>query len=161
VEQQSSFLFNGRIALKHDGERSSASIRWLHRNGDDDILVMAPFGQTLAHLYGQGATVILDTADQHYIANNIDELTQQALGWHLPLAGLRYWVLAQPAPGSEFSMKHEANGQVSSMRQQGWEISYTRYASPAADSLPLRLSLQRGGMECQLLIDEWEIQKLP
>ena len=76
----------------------------------------------------------------------------------MPLAGLRFWVLALPAPESAAAVERDANGQVSMVRQDGWEIRYTRYAVPSADSLPLRLSLQREGMELQLLIDEWEIK---
>ena len=156
--EQKPFVLSGRIAIKHDGDRSSANIRWAHRARDDDILLLAPFGQTVARIHSDGGEVVLDTADKHYTAQDTEELTQQALGWHLPLAGLRYWVLALPAPESQASIEHDANGQVSSMQQDGWKISYTRYAAQTPDSLPLRINLQREGMELQLLVDEWEIK---
>jgi outer membrane lipoprotein LolB len=156
--EQKPFVLNGRIAIKHDGDRSSANIRWTHRTDDDDILLLAPFGQTVARIHSDGQGVVLDTADKHYTSQDTEELTQQVLGWHLPLAGLRYWVLALPAPESKASIEHDANGQVSTMQQDGWKISYIRYASQIPDSLPLRISLQREGMELQLLIDEWEIR---
>jgi len=44
------------------------------------------------------------------------------------------------------------------LRQQGWTIRYSRYAASGAEALPLRLNLQREGMEVRLLIDEWEAQ---
>ena len=156
--EQKPFVLNGRISVKHDGDRSSANIRWTHRVEDDDILLLAPLGQTMAHIHSDAQKAILDTADKHYTAQDTEELTQQVLGWHLPLAGLRYWVLALPAPASQATIERDANGQASLMRQDGWEIRYTRYAAPSADSLPLRMSLQREGMELQLLIDEWEIK---
>jgi outer membrane lipoprotein LolB len=156
--EQKPFVLNGRIAVKHDGDRSSANIRWTHRAEDDDILLLAPFGQTVAHIHSDAQKVMLDTADRHYTAQDTEELTQQVLGWHLPLAGLRYWVLALAAPESKASIEHDANGQVSTMQQDGWKINYTRYAAQTPDSLPLRISLQREGMELQLLIDEWEIK---
>ena len=65
--------------------------------------------------------------------------------------------MALPAAGTVASIERAENGQVSVMRQDGWEINYTRYAAEAPDSLPLRLTLRRDGMELQLLIDEWEI----
>lgn len=156
--EQKPFVLNGRIAIKHDDDRSSANIRWTHRTEDDDILLLAPFGQTVAHIHSDAHEVVLDTADKHYTAQDTEELTQQVLGWHLPLAGLRYWVLALPAPESKASIEHDANGQINIMRQDGWKISYTRYAAQTPDSLPLRISLQREGMELQLVIDEWEIK---
>ena len=155
--EQKSFVLNGRISIKHNSDRSSANIRWTHRADDDDILLMAPFGQTVARIHSDAREVVLDTADKHYTAQDTEKLTQQVLGWHLPLAGLRYWVLALPAPESRASIGHDENGQINVMRQDGWNIRYTRYAAQTPESLPLRISLQREGMELQLLIDEWEI----
>ena len=156
--EQKPFVLNGRIAVKHDGNRSSANMRWTHRAADDDILLLAPFGQTVAHIHSDAREAVLDTTDKHYSAQDTEELTVRALGWHLPLAGLRYWVLALPAPDSEARIERDANGQVSAMRQDGWEIRYMRYAASSSDSLPLRMSLQREGMELQLVVDEWEIK---
>lgn len=152
------FVLNGRIAVKHDDERTSATVRWTHRMAEDEILLLAPFGQTVARIYRDAQGAMLDASGKHYTAPDAEELSQQVLGWHLPLAGLQYWVLALPAPGNKASVVRDANGQVSVMHQEGWEIRYTRYAELAADSLPARMSLQREGMEIQLLIDEWEKQ---
>lgn len=156
--ERASFALSGRIAVNHDGKRSSSGVRWAHRPAEDEILLLAPLGQTVARIHRDGRGVLLDTSDKHYTAEDTEELTQRVLGWHLPLQGLQYWVLALPAPESKASIEHDANGQVSVMRQDGWEIRYTRYAAQAQDSLPLRMSLQREGMELQLLVDEWEIQ---
>ena len=155
--EHASFALNGRIAVNHDGKRSSSNVRWTHHPMDDEILLLAPLGQTMARIRRDEQGVVLDTSDKHYTAEDTEELTQRVLGWHLPLDGLQYWVLALPAPGSEAGIERDANGQVSVMHQDGWEIRYTRYAAQAPDSLPLRMSLQREGMELQLLVDEWEI----
>ncbi len=155
--QHASFALNGRIAVNHDGKRSSSGMRWTHHPADDEILLLAPLGQTMARIHRDADGVVLDTSDKHYTAEDTEELTQRVLGWHLPLEGLQYWALALPAPESEADIEHDANGQVSVMHQDGWEIHYTRYAAQAPDSLPLRMNLQREGMELQLLVDEWEI----
>lgn len=156
--EQAVFALTGRLAIRHDGERSSAGVRWSHRGGVDEILLFTPLGQTMARIDRDAQGVVLDTSDKHYAAQNTGELTQRVLGWRLPLDGLRYWVLALPAPESKADIEHDANGQVSMMRQDGWVIRYTRYAAQMPDSLPLRMNLQREEVEIQLLIDEWEIQ---
>ncbi len=155
--EQKPFVLNGRIAIKHGDALSSANIRWVHRSEDDDILLIAPFGQAVAHIHSDAQKAVLDTADKHYTAQDTEELTEQVLGWHLPLAGMRYWVLALPAPESVANIEHDANGQVSVMQQDGWRISYSHYAAQTSNSLPMRISLLRDGMELKLLIDEWEI----
>ena len=155
--EQSPFVLNGRISVKHDGERSSANIRWTHHAEEDDILLMAPLGYTVARIRSDKQLVILDTADKHYTAHSTGELTENVLGWSLPLAGLRYWVLALPEPDGKAIIEHDAHGQTSSIQQDGWEIHYARYAAPTPDSLPVRITAQREGLELQLVIDQWEI----
>ena len=157
LAEQQPFVLNGRISVKHDGERSSANIRWTHHAEEDDILLMAPLGYTVARIRSGRQSVMLDTADKQYTARNTGELTENVLGWYLPLAGLRYWVLALPEPDGKAIIEHDAHGQTRSIQQDGWEIHYTRYAAPASDSLPLRITAQREGLELQLVIDQWEI----
>ena len=151
------FAFNGRVATRHNGERTSAGVRWTHRGAEDEILLLAPLGQTVARIFSDAQGVLLEASGKTYFEQDAETLTERVLGWHLPLSGMRYWVLALPAAGTEAFIERNANGQVKVLRQDGWEINYTRYAAEAPDSLPLRLTLQRDGMEIQLLIDEWEI----
>ena len=47
---------------------------------------------------------------------------------------------------------------MSLLQQQAWTIRYDRYAAAGAEALPLRLNLQREGVEVRLVIDEWGAQ---
>jgi outer membrane lipoprotein LolB len=152
------FAFNGRIAFKQGDKRDNAGVRWVHSSREDEILLLAPLGQTMARIHRDAQEVTLDASGKHYTDHDMESLMQQVLGWNLPLSGLCYWVTALPVPGDEFSIERDANGQVSALHQQGWEIGYTRYAAAMPDALPLRLNLKREGVEVLLLIDEWEAQ---
>jgi outer membrane lipoprotein LolB len=153
----SSFAFNGRVSIRHHGERTSAGVRWTHHGPEDEILLLTPLGQTVARIVSNSNGVMLEESGKTYFDKNADALTEQVLGWHLPLSGLRYWVLALPAAGSEAVIEKSDTGQVKVLRQDGWEINYLRYAAESSDGLPLRMTLQREDMEMQLLIDVWEI----
>ena len=152
------FALTGRVAVKYDGERSSAGVRWTHRAGEDEILLLAPLGQTMARIRRDAQGAVLDTPDKHYLAEDTEVLMQQVLGWHLPLSGLRRWVLGLPDGDGAAQIERDDIGRISVLHQSGWEVRYLRYADTSPDSLPLRLTLQREGLEIQLLIDEWEIQ---
>ncbi|MBI3902583.1 MAG: outer membrane lipoprotein LolB [Nitrosomonadales bacterium] len=157
--EQAAFVLNGRISVKYDGKRSPASIYWTHGAAGDEILLLAPLGQTVARIQcdAQGMAT-LETAQKQYEAGNAEELMQKALGWSLPLDGLSHWALALPDPKSKAGIELDADGHVGVMHQDGWEISYLRYAVPAADSLPLRFTLAHDELEIQVLIDKWEFQ---
>jgi outer membrane lipoprotein LolB len=152
------FAFNGRVSFKQGEQRNSAGLRWVHRAAEDEILLLAPLGQTVARIHRDTQNATLDASGKHYAAQDMEALMRQVLGWQLPLSGLRYWVAALPAPEGEFQIEQNAHGQMSLLRQQGWEITYSRYTADNKDALPLRLTLKRDGMEVLLLIDEWEVQ---
>lgn len=155
--EMSAYAFNGRVVTRHEGERTSAGLRWTHQGVEDEILLLAPLGQTVARIFSDAEGVLLETSGKQYFEQDAETLTERVLGWHLPLSGMRFWVLALPATGSAAAIERAENGQISVLRQDGWEINYTRYAENTSRSLPLRMTLQRNGMELLLVIDEWEI----
>jgi outer membrane lipoprotein LolB len=156
--ERAAYTLNGRISVKYDGERSSANLHWKHLADDDDVLLLAPLGVTVAHIRRDAQGAAMDASGRHYAAHNSSDLMQQVLGWHLPLEGLQYWVLALPRPGTEAEEKRDADGQLDMLRQDGWTIRYMRYAAQSPDSLPVRMTLRHEGLEILLLVDEWQMQ---
>lgn len=152
------FAFNGRVLIKQGAQRDSSGIRWEHR-GEDEILLLGPLGYTAGRIHRDARGATLDDAyGKHYAAPDAEALMQKALGWQLPLSGLRYWVTAEPAPDAEFRVEKNASGQVNSLQQQGWEISYSRYSGTTPNALPMQLNMRRDGIDVVLQIDEWEKQ---
>ncbi|HUW25243.1 MAG TPA: lipoprotein insertase outer membrane protein LolB [Gallionella sp.] len=152
-----SFTLNGRIAIRHNGVQHSAGLRWVHQPQFDELLLLAPLGQTAARIYRDVSGALLEDGAKRYQADDVESLMQQVLGWHLPLSGLHHWVLALPIAGSEAHIERDAEGRITLLHQDGWEVRYLRYAGDGADSLPTRLELSRDALRVQLLIDEWEM----
>ncbi|MFA6013609.1 MAG: lipoprotein insertase outer membrane protein LolB [Gallionellaceae bacterium] len=150
------FELRGRVAIKHDGERFSAGLSWKHHTTEDEILLIAPLGQTIAKLLRNSSGVTLETNGTINRADSVETLTEQELGWQFPLSGLSYWVVALPAPASPSAIQHNADGQMTALAQDGWKIHYSRYVAVTANSLPLRLTLQREQLAITILIDEWK-----
>lgn len=156
--EAAAFALNGRVAIKHNGTRHSAGLRWVHRQESDELLLQGPLGQTAARVYrdAQGAT--LDDGSKRYQAADAESLMQEVLGWQLPLGGLHQWLLGRASDG-DASIERDELGRIILLQQGGWEVRYLRYDGDAADSLPSRLQLNRDELQVQLLIDEWEWEK--
>lgn len=150
------FALNGRIAVKYNGSHHSAGLRWTHTAQADEILLLAPLGQTAARVYRDAHSATLDDGGRHYQASGAETLMQQVLGWHLPLDGLHRWILGVAGTGAQ--VERNGDGQIAVLHQDDWEVRYQRYPDNRADSLPTRLLLSREGLQVQLLIDEWEIK---
>lgn len=155
--ESASFKLNGRISVSHQGDRHSAGLRWIHTAQSDEILLLAPLGQTAARIYRDARSATLEDGDKRYQAGNVETLMQQVLGWYLPLGGLHHWVLGLADTGSPAQIKRNGNGQIALLRQSGWEIRYLKHSAALQDGLPTRLQLSRDGLRMQLLIDEWEL----
>jgi len=154
------FALNGRISVTHQEKHDSAGLRWTHQAQTDEILLLAPIGQTAARVYSdtrrgtQHAT--LDDGGHHYQADDAESLMEQVLGWHLPLNGLHHWVLAMADPDSPAQIERDSDGRIKALHQDGWEVRYLKYANAGPDSLPARLHLKHKDLQVILLIDEWE-----
>ena len=120
------------------------------------MLLLGPLGQTAARVYRDARQATLDDGSKHYQADDVETLMQQVLHWHLPLGGLHHWVLGMADTNSPAKIERAANGRISVLHQDGWEVRYLRYAGTKPDSLPARLQLSHEDLQVQLLIDEWE-----
>lgn len=150
------FAFSGRVMVRQGQQHDSAGLHWRH-DADDEILLQGPLGYTAARIQrnAQGATLD-DAYGRHYAAADAEALMQQALGWSVPLAGLRYWLRAEAAPQGEARAARNEAGQIAVLHQQGWEIRYLKYADAQRAALPLHVELQRDGLQVTLRIDQWQ-----
>lgn len=154
--ESASFALNGRIAINHQGKRHSIGLRWMHQASSDEILLLAPLGRTAARVYRDAQIATLDDGSEHYQADNAETLMEQVLGWHLPISGLQLWVLGLPVADTPAQIERDANGRVTVLHQQGWEVRYVDYIDATPDSRPTRMQLNHDDLQVTLLIDEWE-----
>ncbi len=151
------FLLNGRIGVRHDGQGFSGNLSWRHHANEDEIQLRSPLGQTVARIQRKAGIVTLDTPDGHYTAQSPAELTEQVLGWRLPLDGMQYWVLARPSPDSTAESERDEGMRITRLRQQEWEIEYLDYRMEGNYVLPSRIVMRNGTLELKLIADSWEL----
>lgn len=138
---------NGSIAVNYqtNGEQHpvNGKFSWAQRPGRVDVSVFDPFGQTVAEI-----TVTPDTATltqpkrEPRTARDIDTLTQQTLGWPLPVAGLRDWLqgYAVDAQGKRFAAS-PANSNV--VTRDGWRLRFVDWQKGTATPMPRVIKAER------------------
>ena len=153
----------GRVSVKGGKESFSGGVQWHHRERGDEILLLSPLGQTLAQIQRTPDGVFLTTSEgENYYAADVENLTEQVLGWRLPLMGLQYWVQSMSSPATAAAVDMNIDGQVMAIRQDGWTIDYLAYSKMAPvetsqnpTALPRLLTLKRDGLQIKLVIDAW------
>lgn len=148
------FELTGRIAVRWRDESSTANIAWRHGARDDEVLITTPLGQGVARIVRAGDAVTLtDAQAREYRAADAESLTEQVLGFRLPLAGLADWVRARAGPGPS-QVRTDSSGRMAEVEQLGWKIEYLEWG--ADGRLPSRMKLTYPGLELRLAITEWK-----
>jgi len=147
------FELSGRFAARYRDEAASGLLAWRHRADADDVLLSSSFGQGMARITREGGRVTLTASDEkRYSAADAETLTEQVLGFRLPLRGLADWVRARPAAGAPAQPVYGQDGRLQSLEQHGWRIEYQGYEG----ARPTRLKLNYPGLELRLAIGEWK-----
>jgi outer membrane lipoprotein LolB len=144
----------GRLAARYNGDSFSGNLSWQHARAGDEVLISSPLGQGVARIVrAPDGEVTLTTAQrQEYRAADAESLTQEVLGFRLPLGGLADWVRAAPSPGHDHRVERSADGRVRTLEQRGWRIEYLEYR----DERPSLLRLTYPGIELRLAVTQWK-----
>jgi outer membrane lipoprotein LolB len=143
---------NGSIAVsyqKDDGqpERLIGRYTWAQRPGRVDVALSSSLGTTLAEISVTPESATLTQANRApRTAKDIDTLTQQTLGWSLPVGGLRDWLqgYATDAEGKRFAAS-PANNNV--FTRDGWRLRFAEWQDkpgPNGAPLPKTIKAERG-----------------
>lgn len=161
-------VVSGRISVHYkdlntDHEESlHGRFDWVQSKEQIELSLLDPLGQSVALIRSNAANDAaisprssLTLRDgREFKGTTPEDLSEQALGWRLPLRGLSHWLDGQPAPGQAELVPDTGNTGMQ-LAQDGWNISYPGLTS---GSLPRRLDLSYPGppvqVELKLVIDE-------
>jgi len=147
----------GRVAVSTDGRTFSSGVRWQHTAERDELWLLTPAGQALAHIVGDAGGATFTGSDRsQYQAADIASLLRRALGWEMPVTHLAWWVQGQLAPGAVVqAVERDAHGRLAVLAQEGWRIAYLYDSQDAGAGRLRRLELAGESHEIRLVIDGW------
>ena len=155
----------GRLSLRYDQNGADQTLdgkfTWNQASGLTRITLLTPFGQTLATIDVTPQLSTLQQGGQRARSEpNVDALVAGALGWPLPVAGLRDWL--QGFATSEHGLRHVASETASGdaayvKTADGWLIHYPTWENARPRRIDLqRLTSQAGNVSLRIVIDQWQ-----
>jgi outer membrane biogenesis lipoprotein LolB len=158
-EQAPQGLWDGRFAVKVIGITESQNQGGsggftLTQDALKDILeIRNPIGGSIAKITITPGEATLERDGQTVTAIDADTLVQNTLGLPLPARGLSNWLRGEVRPGSEASIERNAQGQVSKINQDGWDLTYTWGNNRRLDKLTMTRSSNIGSIDIRLVFD--------
>lgn len=157
IAQIQRFSLKGRIGVQADGKGFSGSLNWQHDALLDVLALYSPIGGQVANIEKTADIITLTDAKGNAIsATDAESLTEKTLGWKLPLAGLADWSLGRPSKNPIQDIAWNAQGLLTKLRQDGWEIQFDDYAQQQDYTLPGKIILKSEKAHLKLLIEHWQ-----
>jgi outer membrane lipoprotein LolB len=160
------FTLEGRVAVRSGEEGWQASVRWRQRGAVSEVRLAGPFGAGALQLRVEGGVLTLKTSRGETLGGDeaLGTLRQQ-LGFDPPIAELRHWLLAEPAPPDPSAVVEAgANGRPAQLQQGDWQIAFEDYRAQdlkrAAVQMPRRLVATRGNVRLRLVVDKWRLGRV-
>jgi outer membrane lipoprotein LolB len=162
VARYTDWALSARIAVSTEEDAWSGQLNWHQAPQSYQIFFNAPFGQGAVQLAGDSRGVEMRAADgQVFTAPDAESLLYEQLGWRLPLAGLRYWVVGLPVPQADSApapvLALDEAGRLASIKQAHWRISYPGYRQVGGVALPQKVFLENTELSVRLVIDRWQL----
>ncbi|SAK83408.1 lipoprotein insertase outer membrane protein LolB [Caballeronia ptereochthonis] len=161
---QTSRAYHGRFAVQYNDQNgvqrnAYGNFDWEETGDTVTLQLRNPLGQTMAIVTSSPSLATLELPNRQPVnAENVSELMQNALGFALPVEGLRYWLQPSAAPTSraQTTLDPEANnGRPKEIKQDGWTIDYLAYAdAPATGVKRVNLTRNEPPLDIKLVLDQ-------
>lgn len=149
--------FSGKMAVRNATEASSFNVYWQQADDEYVIELSGPLGQGAVTVSGEPGQVILTQGDEQRTSYNLNALVYDVTQMDLPLEHLKFWVRGLPDPAVPHSLVRNVDGQISELRQSGWDVQITDYFMTESGNQPRKLAFARGENSGKLVIRQWTI----
>jgi len=156
LEKLDAYSLTGRVAVAASGEGFSGTLRYQQQPHRSDLSLDGPMGMGGVRVTLDGETLSIATSGGDHLDGGAARAElERRLGFTLPLAEMRWWLLGIPAPGEASVDADAASGEIRAFVQQGWRIGIDARAPAMGFSLPQRLTATRDGARMKLLVEQW------
>jgi len=137
--------YTGRFAvttaLGEKRENVSGRFNFEVRGAQQVLELASPLGTTVARIeIAPGGARVIGAQMQEVRGADADAVTEQLLGWRLPVSGLADWIEGRPVAERAARLQRDGD-RIVFIEQDGWEIRLSEYFE--GTQRPRRLALER------------------
>lgn len=141
---------SGRLNARFtkDGKQESVTVNftWRQNAQRTDVALSTPVGNTVAtiEVTPQSATLREGGSKPPVTAPSIDALSARALGWTLPVSGMRGWLQGHATDGNGKPWAASpANSEVTT--REGWRLNFVDWHQDGPVPRPKRIDAEHAG----------------
>ena len=148
--------FSGRIAVKTESDGFNGKLRWAQSEDEFQATASGPLGAGAVRIEGNRQSIRLTDKDGVTTElTNAEAEFRYRYGWTIPVESLRYWALGIPDPDVPAETTFNDAGQIETLAQRGWSVTFSRYADGGGQLMPKVFTAENSDTRVRLVIDHW------
>jgi outer membrane lipoprotein LolB len=156
LEKLDRYSLTGRVAVAANGQGFSGNLRYQQQAVRTDVALDGPLGMGGLRVTLDGGQLSISTSKGERLDGpEARAELERRLGFELPLAELRWWLLGIPAPGESALDQDAGSGEIHGFRQDGWQVNIDARLPAMGFALPQKLTAAREGARLKLLVEAW------
>ena len=149
----------GRLAASNRKDGGSGSLSWQNSNEATHMSFRGAMGKGAWELQAEEGSASLRFADgRQYSASSISQLVTDHTKSDLPVEALSRRVLGLTWSDTWDERQLDADGRLTSLRQLGWDVSFSGYKLEDQVWLPGKLVARNQDQTVKLAISDWSLQ---
>lgn len=146
-----------RLGLATGEEYWSAQLNWRVHNGGHVLDLAGPMGRGGGRLTLAEArpAELVTRAGEHFRAEDPDALVAHITGEAIPVSGMIFWIRGLADPGRAHRLDVDADGRPLRIEQSGWTVEYREFEDVNGIAMPVRIDMERDGVELRARIGNW------
>lgn len=154
----SHWTLQGKLSVATDKDSGSGSLTW-HQDGDRyDFTVRAPVTGRSFRLTGGPDGAELDGLDGGTRrGRDAETLMAQTVGWQIPMAELKRWVLGLRADTGPADIRFGDDKLPSQLVQDGWTVEYKAWDASRQPAMPSKVFAEKPPYKVRLAIESWQL----
>ncbi len=162
LDKIQSWSLSGRIGISNGHQGGSGGFTWVNHPGGFRFVMRAPItGRSFSLDVVRGKMAcLLGLHPQPVCGPDAEALLNDTLGWRVPIAELRAWVMGLAAVGSPAKLGFTPNGRLASLHQDGWQVGYSDWdANTQAVPMPRRIVASKLPFSIRVYVEQWHLDR--
>ena len=162
LEAVSAWEMRGRLTVDTGDRAVQGRFNWRQDADALELVVRNPLGAGILRVEGPPDAMTVTARGETRTLTDPERELSELVGWWLPVASLRDWLLGFPDRSFRADTVAGADGTLASLEQRLWHVDYPAYGLAATSGsgsqvlVPRRIDMTHGTLTLKLTIDDWE-----
>jgi len=155
LNKLNAWQIKGSLGVIYKNKSDIVSFNWQEQRDNYQIELFGPLNIGAATIIGNNDGVTLQASNKKFFqAKTAEKLLYQQFGWKLPVANMRYWIFANPAPHKITTAEFDSYNHLIFLEQQGWLITFTDFTNVNGIDIPSKIRMQNSNLKIKVAIKE-------